>query len=119
MSDLTAIIAAHYPRAHIGLIERDQSEHIYHCQCGEWSGAAADHAAHVAAAIEEAATIPSVESAEQLNAVPRGAIVRSASGTIACRFDATRGVVFGDDRSFPWAKLALPVRVLWTPGGGE
>ena len=81
MSDLTAIIAAHYPRAHIGHIERDQSEHIYHCQCGEWSGAAADHAAHVAAAIEEAATIPSVESAEQLNAVP---LVPLGQASAAC-----------------------------------
>lgn len=56
-----------------------------------------------------------VTTPEQLAAVPVGAIVRSAAGTIACRYDATRGVIFGDDRSFPWHKLHLPCRILWQP----
>ncbi|MBU8830861.1 hypothetical protein [Mycolicibacterium goodii] len=57
-----------------------------------------------------------IETAEQLDALPRGVVVRSAAGTLWCRFDQTRGVVFGDHRPFPWARLALPARVLYTPG---
>lgn len=53
-----------------------------------------------------------VRTVEELGDVPVGAIVRSSAGTIACRFDALNGFVFGDDRSFPWARLALPATVL-------
>ncbi|CAN5734382.1 hypothetical protein BH09ACT7_BH09ACT7_45670 [soil metagenome] len=60
----------------------------------------------------EARTISTVE---ELDRLPVGVVVRSAEGTIACRFDATRGVVFGDDRPFPWLRLASTARVLWTP----
>lgn len=49
----------------------------------------------------------------QLEAVPVGHVVRSAAGTIAARFDHDRGVVFGDNRPFPWTDLGLPVTVLW------
>ncbi|MBU8821487.1 hypothetical protein [Mycolicibacterium goodii] len=60
----------------------------------------------------EARTIRTVE---ELDRLPVGVVVRSAEGSIACRFDATRGVVFGDERPFPWVRLALTARVLWTP----
>ncbi|ACZ29593.1 hypothetical protein Xcel_0554 [Xylanimonas cellulosilytica DSM 15894] len=56
-----------------------------------------------------------VESAADLAAMPDGTVVRSDAGTIACRFDAQHGVVFGDDRPFPWATLRLPVVVLYRP----
>ncbi|ANW63988.1 hypothetical protein BCA37_10630 [Mycobacterium sp. djl-10] len=56
-----------------------------------------------------------IDTTDDLYAVPRGAVVLSRAGTIAARFDATNGVVFGDDRPFPWRELALPVVVLWSP----
>ncbi len=58
-----------------------------------------------------------VTTAAELDALPRGAVVRSAAGTIACRWDRTRGVVFGDNRPFAWSKLALPADVLYLPDG--
>lgn len=68
---------------------------------------------HFADAWREACTI---STDEELDAVPVGAIVRSSAGTIACRFDSTHGVVFGDERPFPWRKLALDALLLWHPG---
>ena len=56
-----------------------------------------------------------ISTVEELDRLPVGAVVRSAEGTIACRFDATRGVVFGDERPFPWLRLALKASVLWHP----
>lgn len=57
-----------------------------------------------------------IETDEDLaTEVPDGSIVRSKAGTIACRFDYGTGVVFGDDRPFPWGSLQLPVTVLWSP----
>jgi hypothetical protein len=50
-----------------------------------------------------------------LAAVPRGAIVRSAKGTIACRYDELLGVVFGDERPFDWNRLSVPATLLWEP----
>lgn len=49
--------------------------------------------------------------------VPVGAVVRSPAGTIACRYDETTGIVFGDERPFAWSKLESPVQVLWSPIG--
>lgn len=60
-----------------------------------------------------------IETDVQLELVPRGSVVRSDAGTIACRFDGRNSVVFGDDRPFPWHKLALPAVVLWTPNGDQ
>lgn len=68
--------------------------------------------ASTAELVLEARTISTVE---ELDRLPIGVVVRSAEGSIACRFDATRGVVFGDERPFPWLRLALTARVLWTP----
>lgn len=55
------------------------------------------------------------EAARQ--ALPVGIVVRSASGTIACRYDTGRGVCFGDARTFPWDSLTLPCTVLYDPRG--
>lgn len=54
-----------------------------------------------------------ITTTTQLEAVPVGHVVRSAAGTIAARFDQDRGVVFGDNRPFPWIALELPATVLW------
>ncbi|ANW63982.1 hypothetical protein BCA37_10585 [Mycobacterium sp. djl-10] len=54
-----------------------------------------------------------IETAEDLDRVSTGSVVRSKAGTIACRFDALHGVVFGDDRPFQWRKLALPAQLIW------
>lgn len=56
-----------------------------------------------------------IETAEDLAAVERGTIVHNSDGTIACRFDEQYGVVFGDDRPFPWSILTPPVFVVWSP----
>lgn len=63
---------------------------------------AAELAGHIDDELLRAHTVTTVEELDQL---PNGVVVRSAEGTIACRFDATRGVVFGDDRPFPWLRL--------------
>jgi hypothetical protein len=72
----------------------------------------ADWANHAAEAYREARTIRGEDVAD-------GWVVRSASGTIAARFDRSRGVVLGCDRPFPWSALASPAEVLWTPRDGE
>jgi len=56
-----------------------------------------------------------ITTAEELDALPVGSVVRSAADTIAARYDSQRGVVFGDDRSFPWSNLNLPATVLYRP----
>ena len=83
------------------------------CACNQWSypdrTGGTEHHAHQAQAWRDACTITTVE---QLDRVPAGAIVQSAAGSIACRFDDRNGVVFGDDRPFPWHKLALPALLI-------
>ncbi|ORL01803.1 hypothetical protein A6F55_19110 [Prescottella equi] len=56
-----------------------------------------------------------VETAEELGALPHKVIVESHAGSIAARFDDEHGVIFGDDRPFPWMRLALPVTILRMP----
>ena len=109
MSDLTAVIAAH---AYLASSPRPGFTPLRDCMCG-WKSTAGygaqtlDWAAHVAAAIEEAATITTVEQAD---ALPLGTCIRTAKG----RF-SVRNTVFDT-----WISQAdLPARVLWTPGGGE
>ena len=58
---------------------------------------------------------PVVETVQALKDLPVGVVVRSAAGTIACRADECNGVVFGDERPFPWTSLMLPARVIWRP----
>ena len=48
-----------------------------------------------------------------LDDAPIGTVVRAADGTIAARYDRQRGVVFGDDRPFPWKVLQAPAVTLW------
>ena len=54
-----------------------------------------------------------VETVEGRDAIPVGTVVRSASGTIGCRYDGHRGLVFGEDVAFEWSLLALPLTVLY------
>ena len=54
-----------------------------------------------------------IEDQEELQQLPRGVVVRAKDGTIAARFDSEYGVVFGDDRPFPWSVLQAPAVVLW------
>ena len=60
------------------------------------------------------ATLTASTAAER-DALPAGTVVRSASGTIAGRFDATVGVVLGDERPFSWTDLELPLTILHHP----
>lgn len=53
-----------------------------------------------------------VATAEDLDALPFGTVVRSDAGTIATKCGFTLGVVFGDERPFPWRYLDLPVTVM-------
>lgn len=61
------------------------------------------------------AILPQVTTVAERAALPVGAVVRSTAGTIAARFDAERGVVFGMSQPFSWATLQLPLTVLWQP----
>ena len=57
-----------------------------------------------------------ITTAAGLDALPIGSVVRSSAGTIGCRYDERRGLVFGDDRCFPWTDhLAFPLTVLYRP----
>ena len=94
-----------------------------HCSCGTWHdhSLSAPHSRlafsqHQAEVWRDACTST---PAEDLDRVPARSIVRSDAGTIACRFDGRNGVVFGDDRPFPWHNLALPAVVLWHPDWSE
>lgn len=58
-----------------------------------------------------------IETAADRDSLPAGTVVRSASGTIACLHHAGVGTLFGDERTFYWNALALPITVLWE--GGE
>ena len=62
-----------------------------------------------------AVTQPVVKTVHALKALPVEVVVLSAAGTIACRADESAGVVFGDERPFPWTSLMLPARVIWRP----
>lgn len=53
-----------------------------------------------------------ITTLDDLLALPVGTVVRSSAGTITCRADLRRGVVFGDDRPFEWIRLALPATVI-------
>ena len=60
-----------------------------------------------------------VTTAEELDALPVGVVIRSAAGTIAARADREHGVCFGITAHFPWLDLTLPVTVLYRPGVDE
>ncbi|QRY43132.1 hypothetical protein JVX93_21550 [Mycolicibacterium boenickei] len=103
-------------RLHYGITEPG----FRSCSCGQWMddnpGAQFSRSSfgeHVQAEWVKARTIT---NPLELDRIPAGSVVRSSSGTIAARFDGRNGVVFGDDRPFPWHALSLPVEILWTPG---
>lgn len=56
-----------------------------------------------------------ITTAEELDALAAGIVLRSSSGTIASRFNRGYGVLFGDDRPIEWARLSLPATVLYEP----
>ena len=60
-----------------------------------------------------------VTTAEERAAVRRGTVVRSASGTIACRHDKWNAVSLGVGAPFDWTVLALPLTVIYEPEEGE
>lgn len=62
---------------------------------------------------------PTVATEDDRDALPPGVIVRSATGTIACRHFSGVGVIFGDERPFPWKSLTLPLTVIYIPGENE
>lgn len=59
-----------------------------------------DSLARRAIAAALAAAHPTITTTDDLDALPAGTVVRSDTGTIACRFDTDHGVVLGDDRPF-------------------
>jgi hypothetical protein len=85
----------------------------------------------VATGQDEADTEPSaalasrtVETAEEWEALPIGAIVRTAGGSVVTRYDADTGTLFGDASGYPWRRLhggstgtgwKLPATILWQP----
>lgn len=74
-----------------------------------------EFADHQAAAWREACTVRTVE---QLDALPPETVIKTEGGSIACRHYSGIGVVFGDERPFPWtSSLAteLPGVLLWHP----
>ena len=56
-----------------------------------------------------------IETDAELQAVARGVIVRTTTGTIAARFDELCGVVLGDDRPCIWEALRAPAEILFDP----
>ena len=60
-----------------------------------------------------------VTTVEERAAVRRGTVVRSASGTIACRHDKWNAVALGVGAPFDWTVLALPLTVLYEPEEAE
>ena len=92
------------------------------CTCGQWMDddpaaqfSRASFGTHLQAEWVQARTI---ETPEQLDALPPESIIKTQGGSVACRFyDRVHGVVFGDDRPFKWSCLAteLPGIVLWHP----
>ncbi len=56
-----------------------------------------------------------IETPAELDSVAQGTVVISAQGTLAGRYDDTRGVVLGDERAFPWRILDLPAVIVWSP----
>ena len=56
-----------------------------------------------------------IRTPSRMEGVCVGTVVRSASGTIACRYNKDLAVLLGDERPIPWRALSLPLQVLWDP----
>lgn len=87
-------------------------------QTADWLSGYSEGVEHALQTLESFGST-TVDDPAEFGQLPRGVVVRSADGTIACRFDETRGIVFGDDRPFPWHALALPLVVLYMPQEGD
>jgi hypothetical protein len=62
------------------------------------------------------AQAPVVTTIAELCALPSMTVIRTAKGSIACRYDAELYTTFGDERAhYPWSALALPVTILHNP----
>ncbi|MGB8403976.1 MAG: hypothetical protein WCE30_07905 [Mycobacterium sp.] len=86
---------------------------------GEPSEADVEEVRHLAkAAIAALKDFRTVHSAADIPV--RAVAYNEADGSIVARFDQEHGVVFGDDRPFPWQDRYLrgPFRVLWHPSDG-
>lgn len=70
-------------------------------------------------ATRTAAKARRIETDAELHAVPERTVVRARDGSIAARANETRGVAFGDDRSFPWSALHAPATILFDPNAEE
>ncbi|WP_280389281.1 hypothetical protein [Nocardia wallacei] len=53
-----------------------------------------------------------IQTTEEMAAVPPGTIVRAADGTVACRHPSGFGVLFGHGTPFDWSLLSPPAVVL-------
>jgi hypothetical protein len=86
---------------------------------GEPTDADVDQVRHLAkAAIQAMKDLRTVSTAAD---VPiRAVAYNQADGSIVARFDQDHGVVFGDDRPFPWQDKYLrgPLTLLWHPDDG-
>lgn len=60
-----------------------------------------------------------IRTPAEMASVPRRTVILSAGGSIACRYDETRGVVFGTDIPCRWSGLQLPAVVLYDPENGN
>lgn len=65
-----------------------------------------------------------VGTAEEWEALPIGAIVQTAGGSVVTRYDADTGTLFGDTNGYSWHRLyggrsdtgwKLPATILWQP----
>lgn len=77
----------------------EEHDHITECGCS----------CHVEAAPPAYRVI---DTDAELQAAPDRIIVQAADGTVATRYDAECGVVFGYSRTFPWSVLRAPAVVL-------
>ncbi|GAT01252.1 hypothetical protein [Mycolicibacterium fortuitum] len=86
---------------------------------GEPEDADVEQVRHLAkAAIRALTDLRTVEDAADVPV--RAVAYNKADGSIVARFDEENGVVFGDDRPFPWSSKYLrgPFILLWPPVDG-
>lgn len=86
---------------------------------GEPTEVDVDQVRHLAkGAIQAIADFRTVEDAADVPV--RAVAFNKADGSIVARFDEENGVVFGEDRPFPWSSEYLrgPLVLLWHPDDG-
>ena len=101
------------PRAWAGIDDNPQS-----LQSSAMVTDLLDDAARYVTAYIKALPVPAIQavvSKQQLMELPVATIVRAFDGTVACRATVELGVVFGDERTFPWKILPLPVLIMPLP----